>query len=198
MSRVLLESFFPALTKVLKTHTAQAYSALFPDDVAELCPEIVVVVATPANYYYYYHGDGGNGAPTTIRNPVLLVWALVGACGGLYGGVSLWRNQKPQFSHNNTNNTILWSLPFLFFWSHECGGHSLALSLSGHPASLTATTVPVALALGCLLYRCLGRGHCHGMSPRVRGATTTASPSWTSQPVVVIVVQGYILGGQDA
>jgi hypothetical protein len=105
MSRIFVESFFPVATSLLKSRSstvvANLYSTLFPDDVVERCPEVVVVI----------------GRFGTIRNPILLVWAVVGSYIGLVRGVvlllaPLWKQQEQQ---QQPNTNILWSLAFLCF-----------------------------------------------------------------------------------
>lgn len=140
MSRVFIESFFPAIVTKLRTmHEAllhykyidniryNLFSVLCPSEDAtltvnmKLChSEISVTMSMhhslDDNYYDELH------VPTstiTIRNPVLFLFAIFGAIFGLY--ISLLHEtfgllvvlQRPQ--RNRTRQVLCWSMTFLFF-----------------------------------------------------------------------------------
>jgi hypothetical protein len=75
MSRVFVESFFPATVQILQSHpvTSDIHERFFPDQIRELCPEIVI---------------------REIRNPVLCLQAVTGAMLGLYGAYRTHKNER--------------------------------------------------------------------------------------------------------
>jgi len=76
MSKQFLERFFPAISTIVKSnhHLEACYDFFFPDDVALLCPERTVslkLIFLPES--------------STIRNPILLLAAILGIVIGMFG-----------------------------------------------------------------------------------------------------------------
>ena len=97
MSRVFVESFFPAMAHYLNTNFPAVVDWFLPPDVAVLCPEVVVVVRSVASLAL--HIDDGSGADGSaaddddvillLRNPVLGLWAVGGVGIGFVGCIRL-------------------------------------------------------------------------------------------------------------
>lgn len=97
-----MESFFPATTGMLKVHAAHVYESVFPSDVVEQCPEVVTIIANI------------DLMTIRIRNPMLLLWAVVGAVFGLHRSVVLW-NVSVANQQQKQDTMKLWAVAFWFF-----------------------------------------------------------------------------------
>lgn len=89
MSQAFVESFFPATIEIIKNHTYahNVYDALFPEDVAALCTEVVVF--------------------GSLRNPTLSIHALIGMIIGLHGCFNLRASSR--------KSSMVWNMAFGFF-----------------------------------------------------------------------------------
>jgi hypothetical protein len=91
MSKQMIETFFPAAVRRLQDNSvgALAWPWLYPDQVAQLCPEVSVSI----------------GEDTILRQPVLAVSAVVGMLIGVVGSIPLYQQQTKPY----------WALAFLAF-----------------------------------------------------------------------------------
>jgi hypothetical protein len=141
MSRAFVESFFPAaVARVRQLHATGVVASpsaalpvrqrlllllvlldveiLFPPDVAQLCPEVYAVLS---NSTMTDHENGG--ARILLRNPVLCLYAVVGAAIGLGGGgwlllrfLSLMSSCRGSTSSSSSKVVLLlWSIALLSF-----------------------------------------------------------------------------------
>ena len=100
MSKKFIERFFPSITGIAKTIIPRTYSAFLPDDVAVLCPEPTIVLSSPTII-----NNGKAASILIIRNPVLLVAAILGVVIGVFGGIRFAKKKEQ----------IIWSQSFLNF-----------------------------------------------------------------------------------
>jgi hypothetical protein len=102
MSKKLIECFLPSITGIVKTIIPRTYSAVLPDDIAVLCPEPTIVLSSPTII--------NNGKATSIliiRNPVLLVAAILGVVIGVFGGIRFAKKKGQIWSQSFFNFAMM-------------------------------------------------------------------------------------------
>ena len=120
MSKSVVQNFFPSTLALVVEHSwllnYVVNGLIFPDEVAEICPEAVVLLSIPSKM-----GDNNDSGNIALRLPFLSVSALLGAWVGLKGGYELWHRQRSiAITHNATPSlsppsTRLWSFAFWAF-----------------------------------------------------------------------------------
>jgi hypothetical protein len=123
MSKQFVESFFPNIFARLRRTTPTIIDFFFPDDVAQLCPEVAVDV----------HGY------FTIHNPVLAVGAVVGILIGLGGA---WRLGPTMH--------VSWTIAFLCFGLMNATALPLHCFLPDDDTKTMPEHYPIWWMLDCL------------------------------------------------
>jgi hypothetical protein len=114
MSKSMIQTFFSANYQYVTTNESPLFSIgnyllneiIFPDDVATMCPEVVI------NIYSY-----------KIRQPILAMNALFGLIIGFKCGYDLWilssrkkmQQQLQSTSSSSSSSFVLWSLAYITF-----------------------------------------------------------------------------------
>jgi uncharacterized membrane protein len=110
MSKSMIQTFFPANYQYVTTNESSPFFSvgnyllneiIFPDDVATMCPEVVI------NIYSY-----------RIRQPILAMNALFGLIIGFKCGYDLWTlssRKKMQQQLQSSSSLLLWSIAYITF-----------------------------------------------------------------------------------